>query len=591
MASVNPCAAEIATAVAAALGGDVRAEDLKVEAPPRPELGDFAVGMFAVAKALRQAPPALAARAAAALQVSDLVASATAAGPFVNIRVNRDWAFRWLAKKQLVPAVGDGKTLCIDYSSPNISKHLAYHHIRSTMLGHALAELHRALGWKVIGINHVGDWGTTHGMLLAAYHAWGHEEQYAPLDITGLNALYKRYRAAMKDDPELNDVARGWFKRLEDGEAEARALWQRFRDISMAEFKSVYEMLDVHFDHEGGESFYEDKMPEVLQLLTDKGLLEESEGATVVWLPEEKDPLLIKTRDGTTLYATRDLASALYRKRTWNFDRSLYVVDRGQATHFRQVFKCLTLLGFDWAAQCQHVPFGLVRFGGKKVSSRGSTGAPETATTAAGAPAASESDARPMMLKEVFQEAIDAVAPIIAEKNPDMDMATAAATAKWVGIGAVVFGNVVPQRDKDIDFVLERATSLSGDSGPYLQFTAARCAGIRRKAGNPGSLVDEADWSLLTHDAEWAVARRLLDFGDAIARSAAGCEPHILAHYLLDLSGDVSRWFTLGNDEPALRVLVDDAPLRTARLALVEVVRHALEQGLGILGLHAPERM
>ncbi len=577
MASVNPCAAEIAAAVAAALGGEVRPEDLKVEAPPRPELGDFAVGMFAVAKALKQPPPALAVRVAAALQPGELIASATAAGPFVNIRIARGWALRWLAKKELVPAIGAGKVLCIDYSSPNISKHLAYHHIRSTMLGHALAELHRALGWKVIGINHVGDWGTTHGMLIAAYHAWGHEETYRPLDITALNALYVRYRAAIKEDPSLEDAARAWFKRLEDGEAEARALWQRFRDISMAEFKSVYELLDVRFDHEGGESFYEDKMPEVVQLLAQKGLLAESEGATVVWLPDEKNPLLVKTKDGTTLYATRDLASAIYRKRTWDFDRSLYVVDRGQSVHFRQVFKCLALLGFDWATQCEHVPFGLVRFGGKKTSTRGGVGG--------------DGRDRPMLLKEVFAEAIDEVAPIIAEKNPEMDAATAAATAKWVGIGAVVFANVVPQRDKDIDFDWERATSLSGDSGPYLQFTAARCAGIRRKAGNPPSQVETADWSLLTHDAEWAVARRLLDFGDAVARAAASCEPHILAHYLLDLAGDVSRWFTLGNDEPGLRVLVDDPALRAARLALVEVVRHALEQGLGILGLHAPERM
>jgi arginyl-tRNA synthetase len=576
MASVNPCAAEIAAAVAAALGPDVKADDLKVEAPPRAELGDFAVGMFAVAKALRQPPPAIAAKVAAALPPGELIESATAAGPFVNIRIKHDWAYRWLGTQELVPAIGAGKVLCIDYSSPNISKHLAYHHIRSTMLGHAIAELHRALGWKVIGINHVGDWGTTHGMLLAAYTMWGAEPQYTPLDVTALNALYVRYRAAIKEDPTLNDTARAWFKRLEDGEPAARELWQRFRDISMAEFSSVYELLDVHFDHTGGESFYEDKMPEVLAMLEARHLLVESEGATVVWLPDEKDPLLIKTKDGTTLYATRDLASALYRKRAWNFDRSLYVVDRGQSTHFRQVFKALTLLGFDWAAQCAHVPFGLVRFGGKKTSTRGAVGG---------------AGERPMLLKEVFAEAIGAVKPIIAEKNPDMDAATLDEVATWVGVGAVVFANVVPQRDKDIDFDWERATALSGDSGPYLQFTAARCAGIRRKAGNPPSQVATADWSLLTHESEWAVARRLLDFGDHVARAAASCEPHILAHYLLDLAGDVSRWFTLGNDEPRLRVLVDDPAVRSARLALVEIVRHALEQGLGILGLHAPERM
>jgi arginyl-tRNA synthetase len=317
-------------------------------------------------------------------------------------------------------------------------------------------------------------------------------------------------------------------------------------------------------------------MPEILAMLEDKGLLEQSDGATVVQLPDEKTPILIKTRDGTTLYATRDLASALYRKRTWNFDRSLYVVDRGQAQHFRQLFKCLALMGFDWAAQCEHVPFGLVRFGGKKTSTRGGAGG---------------SGGGGFLLKDVFREAAEQVQPIIAEKNPDMDPATLARTAQWIGIGAVVFANVLPQRDKDVDFDWDRAMALSGDSGPYLQFTAARCAGIRRKAGDPPSQRATADWAQLTHDAEWAVALRLLDFGAHVERAAASCEPHILAHYLLDLASDVSRWFTLGNDETGLRVLCEDPALRSARLALVEVVRFVFERGLGILGLHAPDRM
>ncbi len=571
MSLANPAAAEIARAVATALGPEIRPDDLKVEAPPRPELGDFAVGMFAAARALRQPPPALAARVAAALPVGGVIARATATGPYVNLAIDRSWALRWLAGNDLVPTPGAGKVVCIDYSSPNISKHLAYHHIRSTMLGHALAELHRALGWTVIGINHVGDWGTTHGMLLAAYARWGHEESYQPLDVTALNALYVRYREAMKSEPALGDEARAWFKRLEDGDPDVRARWQRFRDVSMAEFEAVYQLLGVRFDHDLGESFYEDKMPEILGLLEARGLLEESEGATVVRLPDEKDPLLIKTRDGTTLYATRDLASALYRKRTWAFDRSLYVVDRGQSQHFRQVFKCLTLLGFDWASQCEHVPFGLVRFGGKKTSTRGAAGG--------------------FLLRDVFREAAEQVRPIIAEKNPDMDAATLERTAEWVGVGAVVFANVLPQRDKDVDFDWDRAMALSGDSGPYLQYTAARCSNLRRRAGAPPSQLATADWSRLTHDAEWAVARRLLDFGDHVARAAASCEPHLLAHYLLELAGDFSRWYTLGNDEPALRIVCDDPELRAARLALTELVRGALERGLGILGLRAPDQM
>lgn len=568
MPTWNPCAAEIARAVAQLTS--VEASQIVVESPPRPELGDFAIGMFPVAKALRQPPPQVAARVAAELAATGFIASATATGPFVNVRVDRAAAFRWVIDAvragTLVPPAGAGRTVCIDYSSPNISKHLAYHHIRSTMLGHALVRLHDALGYRVVGINHLGDWGTTHGMLLAAYARWGAE--YPTLDVTALNELYVRFRAAMKADPALEPEGRAWFKRLEDGDAEARARWQQFKDISLAEFDAVYNLIGVRFDEIKGESFYEDKMPEILDLLTSKQMLNESDGAQVVELPDEKTPLLIKTGDGTTLYATRDLAAALYRWRTYGFDRSLYVVDRGQALHFRQLFKCLSAMGYDWAARCEHIPFGLVRFGGKKTSTRAGD---------------------VVLLKDVFREAQERVRPLIADANPELDAATVETSSAWVGIGAVVFANILPQRDKDIDFDWDKVLSLSGDSGPYLQYMVARCWAILRKAGNPPPA--EPRTELLTHDAEWAVARRLLDFGDHVARAAASCEPHILAHYLLDLAGDFSRWYTAGNSDPSLRVVCDDPALRTARLELVRAFRDALTRGLSILGLSTPEVM
>ncbi len=573
MSTWNPCADEIAKAVAVLTGVDIG--EIKVEAPPRPELGDFAVGMFPVAKALREAPPQVAARIAAALQPAGFIASATALGPFVNIKVDRAAALRWVMEaalgapgKQLVPQPGTDKTVCIDYSSPNISKHLAYHHIRSTMLGHALAHLHEALGYRVVGINHLGDWGTTHGMLLAAYAKWGSEAKYATLDVTALNDLYVRFRAEMKVDPALELEGRAWFKRLEDGDADARARWQQFKDISLAEFDAVYQLIGVRFDEVKGESDYEDKMPEVLDLVAQQGLSSESEGALVIELADEKIPLLLKTKDGTTLYATRDLAAALYRWRTYHFDRSLYVVDRGQALHFRQLFKALALMGFDWAARCEHIPFGLVRFGGKKTSSRGG---------------------EVMLLKDVFREAQERVKVVIASTSPDLDPATIDRTAQQVGIGAVVFANILPQRDKDVDFDFDKVLSLSGDSGPYLQYTVARCWAILRKAGNPAPTPPR--YELLTTDAEWAVARRLLDFGGHVARAAASCEPHILAHYLLDLAGDFSRWYTAGNADAGLRVLCDDPDLRTARIELVRAFRDALTRGLKILGISAPEAM
>ncbi|MBK7070860.1 MAG: arginine--tRNA ligase [Myxococcales bacterium] len=567
----NPVAAEIARAVAAVLG--ISPDDVKIDPPPRPELGDFAVPAFPLAKLTKEPPPAVAARVARDLPRSGVVTDVTATGPFINVKVDRAAALRVVLASvadaaTLIPARG-GAVVCIDYSSPNISKHLAYHHIRSTMLGHALASIHEALGYTVVGINHLGDWGTTHGMLLAAFERWGAEPKYQPLDVTGLNDLYVRFREAMKADPALGDEGRAWFKRLEDGEPEARARWQQFRDISWREFDRVYQRLGVHFTFVTGESEYEDKMPEILAMLAAKGLLSESEGAQVVAIPGEKTPMLIKTKDGTTLYATRDLAAALYRWRQYGFARSLYVVDRGQSLHFKQLFAVLGMLGFDWAARCTHVPFGLVRFGGKKTTTRGGN---------------------VVLLDEVFAEASEQVRPLIAEAQPDMPAAQLDRTAEQIGVGAVVFANVLPQRDKDVEFDWDKVLSLSGDSGPYLQYTLARCWSIHRKAGAP-ALDAAVDVGRLTHDAEWAVARRLLDVGDYVARAADNCEPHVVAHYLLELAGDFSRWYTLGNGDADLRVLCDDADVRAARLALVAAVRTWLTRGLAMLGLGAPEVM
>ena len=299
----------------------------------------------------------------------------------------------------------------------------------------------------------------------------------------------------------------------------------------------------------------------------------ESQGAQVVELEGEKTPILLMTRDGTTLYATRDVAAAMYRWQTYQFTRSLYVVDRGQGLHFRQLFKLLALCGFEWSDRCEHVPFGLVRIGGKKTGSRADN---------------------VVLLKEVFREAADGVRGRIAEQNPTMDAADLDRTASMVGIGAVVFANLASQREKDVDFDWDKVLSLSGDSGPYLMYSHARCAGIRRKADEADAVADDATRAALARletDLEWAVARRLLDFGDVVARAAAASEPHVLCHYLLDLAGDYSRWYTAGNDDASLRVLCDDAELRRARLALVATVAAVLRDGLGILGLGAPDVM
>lgn len=551
------------TPLHAELAGLVPGE-IKIDAPPRAELGDFAVGCFALAKARNQSPAQVAKDIAAAFRPTALIASATATGPFVNFRADRAATSRWvigaaLAGTLLPRAYGAGKTITIDYGSPNISKHLAYHHIRSTTIGHALAQSFRALGYRVVAINHLGDWGTTHGMLLAAWQKWGPIE---PLDITALNDLYVRFRA----EPDADVAGRAWFKRLEHGDADARALWQRFRDVSWAEFAAIYDLLGIHYDEVRGESAYEPDMPRVVADLTERGFLVESEGAMVVELDGEKNPILITTGDGTTLYATRDIAAAEYRWQTYGFARSLYVVDRGQSTHFRQLFKLLAKMGHAWAARCEHVPFGLVRLGGKKTGTRlGNV----------------------VLMKQVFDIAIDEVRALIAQKDRELPVET----LRQIAIGAVVFANLAPQRDKDIDFDLDKAVSLEGDSGPYLQYSHARCASILRKAGEPIAAAADLDFTRLVHDSEWAIVRRLVAFPDVVVRATEACEPHVICHYLLALAGDYHFWQTAGKHDDALRVLADDPVTRRARLALCGAVKATLAEGLALLGIAAPEQM
>ncbi len=560
---LSPFRHAAAEAVAAALG--VPADTLPVTTPPDPTLGDYAVGCFPAAKALRASPATLATRAAAAFRPTPLLAGAVATGPYVNFRADRGALYRHVLAGAALPAVGAGKTVVIDYSSPNIGKPLAYHHIRSIVIGRALVNINRALGFRVVGINHLGDWGTTFGMLLAATARWGMPE---PLTVAALNELYVRFRGEAKADPALDADGRAWFKKLEDGDPDARARWQRFRDVSLAEFQEVYDALGVRFDEVRGESDYEKDMPAVIADLDAKGLTSISDGALVVDLSEAKiPPLLLRKVDGTTLYATRDLAAAQVRYRQYAFDRALYVVDQGQALHFRQLFLVLAKAGYDWARRMRHVPFGVVRLGGKKAGTR--TG-------------------NVVLLKEVLAEARGRVRALLAETNPALPPDRADAVANDVGTGAVVFASLVSQREKDVDFEWDEVLSLQGDSAPYVQYAHARTAGILRKAAEDTTGADPAR---LARDEEWALAKILADLPDETARAADTDEPHILARYLLDVCATFSRWYTLGNQDPALKVLCADADTRRARLALTAATRSVLATGLAMLGVAAPPEM
>lgn len=562
----------LAAAQAVAARAGVRPEDLKVEAPPRAELGDLAVGCFAIAKAQGKNPAQVAQEIAAAFQPTDLLASATATGPFVNFRANRSATLRWLVdatlRGQLLPREhGAGKTICIDYGSPNISKHLAYHHIRGTTIGNALAQSYRALGYNVVGINFLGDWGNTHGQVLAAYHELGGANQ--PLTVELLNELYVKFtKSRSKDDARA--AGREWLKKLESGDEQATTLWKRFREVSWAEFEETYQTLGIRYDDLNGESFFWRDGERIVDDLRAHGMLTESQDAEVVEFPGEKNPIILRTKDGTTLYATRDVAAAIYRWEHYHPERSLYVVDRGQADHFRLLFKLLAKMGFEWSSHLQHVPYGLVQVGGKKGSTKlGNV----------------------VLMRQVFEIAEQEVRAKIADVNPDLPADIVDVVARQVGIGAVVFANLAPQRDKNIEFDIDKAVSLDGDSGPYLQMQHARCASVFRKAGERIDSLDGLDFAKLTHDAEWAVARRLIDFPDIVVRATESNEPHVICHYLLEVAAEFSRWWTLGNGDASLRVLVDDAELRRARLSLVAAVQATLREGLSLLGIAAPDQM
>ncbi len=557
--------------------------EVPVTRPPDPALGDFAVAMFPFAKTLRAAPPALAQKVAAAFTPGEGLTAVAAAGPYVNVRIDRAAFLGGLlaevaargdayggAEQKDARADGTQRTVVIDYSSPNISKHLAYHHIRSTMIGHALVNIHRALGRRVVGLNFLGDWGTTHGMLIAAWEMWGEAEGIDLGDdgVTKLNALYVRFRDAAKQDPTLDARARAAFARLESGDAAARALWERFRAISLAEFEETYRRLGVTFDALCGESFYEDRMAPVVADLERRGLTSVSDGALVVDLSElGLPPCLLRKQDGATLYATRDIASALHRYEEWDFDRALYVVDKGQSLHFRQLFAVIEKAGYPFAGRLEHVPFGQIRFGGRKTSTRGGN---------------------VVLLHEVLESAAQEIEAVIAEKNPAMPAAQRRQVAEQVGYGAIVFADLSRERGRDVEFDMDRLLSFEGDTGPYCQYQHARIASIVQKSG-----VDTAgaDPSRLGTDAEWAVALLVAELPARVRLAGERNEPHWIAGYALELCRAFSAWYSQGTKDAALKVNCDDAETARARLALARAAQQALRNALDLIGLAAPDEM
>jgi arginyl-tRNA synthetase len=538
------------------------------------ERGDFAFPCFALAKERKAPPPKLAAEIAGKVAAGGRIAKAVATGPYVNLVVDRARLVAETLGEVAVKAdsfgggeEGHGRSVVVDFSSPNVAKPLAFHHLRSTMIGNALTRLYAARGWRVVGVNHLGDWGTGFGKLLLAIERWGDGPLSAD-DATALNDYYVRISAEIKANPALEDQARAWFKRLEDGDAKAREHWRRCVAVSMKEFEKVYARLGVRFDEVTGESFYEDRMPAVIRELREKGLLEESEGALVVRVGDDVPPCLIQKSDGATLYATRDLAAAEYRHATFGFERALYVTDAGQALHFAQLVRVLERAGHSWAKGIRHVPFGVVLIGGSRAKTRAGN---------------------VVLLHDVLDEAVEKVEGVIREKNPDLQ--DPHATSQQVGVGAVVFNDLKNRRTNDVELDLEQILSFEGKTGPYVMYSHARAASILRRHGAPEPRPTPQAGTLLADPLEYALARIVSRFPERVARAVETDEPSEVATHLLDLCEAFHAYHTKGGRDPALRVLCEDPAMRAARLALVDAVRQTLANGLRWLGVAAPDAM
>jgi arginyl-tRNA synthetase len=535
--------------------------------PPDPALGDYAFPCFRLAKPLRCAPPKIAEALCAAWQNGD-TASVQPVNGYMNFFLNRaNFAAGIMAdlgeKKARFGAgeEGKGKTVCLDYSSINIAKRFHIGHLSTTMIGHSLKRIYDFLGYETVGINHLGDWGTQFGKMICAYKKWGSKEEVEQGGVAALEALYVRFHEEAEKDPALEDEGRAWFKKIEDNDPEAMDIFRWFKDITLKDAARVYDKLGVTFDSYAGESFYIDKMEPVIQDLRDKGLLVESEGAQVVSLEEDNmPPCLIIKKDGTTIYATRDITAAIYRQNTYHFDKCLYVVAYQQDLHFRQVFRVLEKMGYPWAKDCVHVSFGMVSFEGEALSTR---------------------KGKTVHLEDLLDQAVEKALAIIGEKSPNLE--NKEDVARQVGIGAVVYSDLSNNRIKDIDFRWENALNFDGESGPYVQYTHARCCSVLRKA--PDFTGVAPDWNALTDDEAQALLRLISRFPDVIREAAAKYEPSMVTRAVTDIAQAYNKYYY------EHRILDGEPAQAAARVALTEAAKTVIKTGLWLIGVEAPERM
>ena len=560
---------EIISAVYEAAAGRLTKEEIAaaLETPKESRLGDLALPCFKFSRSLRKAPPAIAGEIAAAIKLPECVERTELAGGYLNFffdRVEAAAGLReldgWTGESTRGEREGEGKTICLDYSSVNIAKPFHIGHLSTTVIGAALYRIFKYLGYNAVGINHLGDWGTQFGKLIVAVKKWSSLEEVEKNDEYFLNSLYVRYHREAEADPALDDEARAWFRRIEDGDKEALAYFDAFKKVTMKAVGKVYDRLGVTFDSYAGESFYNDKMQPCLDILKRKGLLVDSDGAKVVRLDDyDMPPCLLVKADGATLYATRDIAAAYYRKKEYDFDKCLYVVAYQQNLHFKQLFKVLELMGFDGAKDMEHVAFGMVSLEDGAMSTRGG---------------------RVVWLKEVLDRAVEKARAIVAEKNPDCENKDDIAEA--VGVGAVVFSALWNSRIKDIVFSFDKVLNFDGETSPYVQYTHARCASVLRKAGAPAA---EPDLRALSSDEAYETVKAVLSFEDAVRSAARYREPCYVTRYAVDLAEKFNRFYY------AERIITEDEAATAAKLALTDAVARTLRAALSLIGIKAPDEM
>jgi arginyl-tRNA synthetase len=573
---------QLAAAVAESVPLSVDEVRALITTPPTADMGDYALPCFPLAKHLRKAPNAIAVELQRTVSLPAGIREARAAGPYLNFFADRPRLIEQILTRVRRDGercgsddVGGGRTVVIEYSSPNIAKHLGVHHLPGTIIGRTLCRVFERLGYKVVAINFLGDWGTGFGKLIAAVERYGVDD-VAALTVDDMQALYVRYNREAEERPELTDAARAASLRLEQGEERAVRCWETFRAVSLAEFERAYERLGVSFDRYTPESDYRGRMDETLRVMQKGGIAVESEGALIVRFDsEDMPPLLVRTGDGRSLYGTRDITAAIDRWETYRFDRSVYVVGNEQTLYLNQLKAALRQMGHDWAERLVHVNFGLIKFRDAE------TGEARKGSTRRG---------ELLLMQEVLDEAVERARAKIEENADRFDEgADLAELAEQVGIGAVLFRQMSVGRTRDVVFDWDRMLDFEGDSGPYVQYAHARLCSILRKAG--GEPTPDADFSLLDMPEEWTLVRHLERFPEAVRRAAEEYEPSVIARYLLELCGDFSSYYSAGMREPERRVLCDDPRVRAARLLLVDAARYVIRSGLGLLGVAAPERM